>query len=120
LEYIPGKLLVNKYVRPKYAKPEGEGVVIGTLPTRLIEKGIAEASLLAFIITGKYVDHLPLHRQIEILKRLGIKLPASTVSDWVSYGLNAIKPLYEALLKQVKEASYLQVDETPIKVLDKE
>lgn len=120
LEYIPGKLLVNKYVRPKYAKPEGEGVLIGTLPTRLIEKGIAEASLLAFILTGKYVDHLPLHRQIEILKRLGIKLPASTVSDWVSYGLNAIKPLYEALLKQVRETTYLQVDETPIKVLDKD
>jgi len=120
LEYIPGKLLVNKYVRPKYAKPQGEGVVIGTLPSRLIEKGIAEASLLAYILTSKYVDHLPLHRQIEAFKRLGIKLPPSTVSDWVSYSLNALKPLYESLLSKVKAADYLQADETPIKVLDKD
>lgn len=120
LEYVPGKLLVNKYVRPKYAKPQGEGVIIGELPSRLIEKGIAEASLLAFLLTSKYVDHLPLHRQIEIFKRLGVKLPPSTVSDWVSYSLNALKPLYESLLCKVKGAGYLQADETPIKVLDKD
>ena len=120
LEYVPGKLLVNKYIRSKYAKPQGEGVVIGNLPTRLIERGIAEASLLSFILTSKYVDHLPLHRQIEILKRLGVKLSPSTVSDWVSYSLNALKPLYESLLSKVVGAFYLQADETPIKVLDKE
>jgi transposase len=120
LEYIPGKLQVNKYVRPKYAKPQGEGVVIGQLPSRLIEKGIAEASLLAFLLTSKYADHLPLHRQIEILKRLGVALPASTVSDWVSYSLKSLTPLYEALVEKVKLSGYLQADETPIKVLDKD
>lgn len=120
LEYIPGKLLVNKYVRSKYASINGEGVVIGPLPSRLIEKGIAEASLLAYLLTSKYVDHLPLHRQIEMFKRLGIKLPPSTVSDWVSYSLNALKPLYEVLLSKVKGSCYLQADETPIKVLDKD
>lgn len=120
LDYIPGKLRVNKYVRSKYAKADGEGVVIGELPSRLIEKGIAESSLLAFLLTSKYVDHLPLHRQIEIFKRLGVKLPSSTVSDWVSYSLNALKPLYQTLLNKVKAADYLQADETPIKVLDKD
>lgn len=120
LDYLPGKLQVNKYVRSKYAKADGAGVVIGDLPSRLIEKGIAEASLLAFLLTSKYVDHLPLHRQIEIFKRLGVKLPPSTVSDWVSFSLNALKPLYEALLSKVKAAEYLQADETPVKVLDKD
>jgi transposase len=120
LDYIPGKLQVKKYIRPKYAKPQGEGIVIGSLPSRLIEKGIAEASLLAFLLTGKYVDHLPLHRQIEILKRLGVTLPASTVSDWVSSSLKAITPLYDCLVEKVKTSAYLQVDETTIKVLDKD
>lgn len=120
LEYIPGKLLVKKYIRAKYAKPDGEGIVIGSLPSRLIEKGIAEASLLAFLLTSKYADHLPLHRQIEMLKRLGIKLPASTVSDWVSSSLKAIRPLYECLVEKVKSCSYLQADETTIQVLDKD
>lgn len=119
LDYIPGKLQVKKYIRKKYARPHGEGVVIGTLPSRLIEKGIAEASLLAFLLTSKYGDHLPLHRQIEMLKRLGVTLPASTVSDWISYSLKAITPLYECLVARVQSSNYLQADETPIKVLDK-
>ena len=120
LDYVPGKLRVNKYVRPKYARPQGEGVVIGELPSRLIEKGIAEASVIAYLLTSKYVDHLPLYRQIQMFKRLGMQLPPSTVSDWVSQGLNALKPLYEALLSKVKASSYIQADETPIKVLDKD
>ncbi len=120
LEYVPGKLFVNKYMRAKYAHSEGEGVVIGDLPSRLIEKGIAEASVIAYLLTSKYVDHLPLYRQIEMFKRLGIKLPPSTVSDWVSQGLNALKPLYDALLSKVKASAYIQADETPIKVLDKD
>jgi transposase len=120
LDYIPGKLQVKKYIRPKYARPQGEGIVIGTLPSRLIEKGIAEASLLAFLLTSKYVDHLPLHRQIEMLKRLGVTLPASTVSDWVSSSLKALTPLYEILVEKVQSCPYLQADETPIEVLDKD
>jgi len=36
LEYPPGELYVKRYVRPKYARPEGDGVVVGTLPTRPI------------------------------------------------------------------------------------
>lgn len=120
LDYIPGKLQVKKYIRKKYAKPHGEGIVIGSLPSRLIEKGIAETSLLAFLLTSKYADHLPLHRQIEMLKRLGATLPASTVSDWISYSLKAITPLYECLVARVQASTYLQADETPIKVLDKD
>jgi transposase len=32
LEWEPGELFVKKYVRIKYAKPDGEGVLIGKLP----------------------------------------------------------------------------------------
>ncbi len=120
LHYIPGKLLVNKYVRPKYVAANGDGVAIGNLPSRLIEKGIAEASLLAYILTSKYVDHLPLHRQRDMFKRLGVTLPPSTISDWVSQSLNAISPLFDVLEAIVLNADYLQVDETPLKVLDKD
>ena len=65
LERIPGKLFVKQYVRPKYARPNGEGVVIGELPSRPIEKGIAGPGLLAQIIIDKYTDHIPVHRQIQ-------------------------------------------------------
>lgn len=63
LEYKPGSLYVNRYIRPKYARPNDEGIVTGMLPTRPIEKGIAGPGLLADIMIGKFVDHLPIHRQ---------------------------------------------------------
>lgn len=61
LERIPGKLLVRQYVRPKYARPLEEGIVIADLPARPIDKGIAGPGLLAQIIIDKYTDHLPVH-----------------------------------------------------------
>ena len=64
LDYTPASLVKRRTIRPKYAKANEEGILIGNLPTRPIEKSIAEASLLAHILVSKYVDHLPLYRQI--------------------------------------------------------
>lgn len=120
LEWEPGELFVKKYVRIKYAKPDGEGVLIGKLPSRPLEKAMAGPGLLAQIVIDKYVDHLPLHRQMQRFERNSVKLPYSTLTDWVSATCKLIEPLYEALKKQVLKSCYLHVDETPIKVLDKD
>ncbi len=120
LERIPGKLFVRQYVRPKYAKPQGEGVVIAELPARPIDKGIAGPGLLAQIVIDKYTDHLPIHRQIQRFEREGIKLSSSTLTDWISATCALLEPLYEALKKEVLSSAYLQADETPIKVLDRD
>lgn len=120
LEWEPGELFVKKYIRPKYAKPYNEGIVTGMLPSRPLEKAMAGAGLLAQIVIDKYVDHLPLYRQMQRFERSGVKLPYSTLTDWVSSTCKLIEPLYEALKKEVLRTQYLHVDETPIKVLDKD
>jgi transposase len=120
LEYAPGKLYVKQYVRIKYARANGEGIVIGELPVRPIDKGIAGPGLLAQIIIDKYTDHLPIHRQIQRFERDGIKLSSSTLTDWISATCELLEPLDAVLRKEVLSSEYLQVDETPIKVLDKE
>lgn len=120
LERIPGKLFVRQYVRPKYAKLDGEGVVIAELPARPIDKGIPGPGLLAQIVIDKYTDHLPVHRQIQRFEREGIKLSSSTLTDWISGTTTLLEPLYEVLKKKILSSDYLQADETPIKVLDKD
>lgn len=120
LEYTPGKFFVRQYIRPKYARPQGEGIVIGTLPTRFIEKGIAGPGLLTQVLIDKYVDHLPLFRQIERFKRAGITLPISTMSDWVTRCCKQIEVLYEAQRDLILNSDYLEGDETTIKVLDRD
>lgn len=119
LEYQAGELFVKRLLRPKYAKPDNQGIVIGELPARPLEKAMAGPGLLAQIIVDKYVDHLPLHRQMQRFERSAIRLPYSTLTDWVSSTCKLIEPLFEALKKRVLSSDYLHVDETPIKVLDK-
>jgi transposase len=83
LEYQPGELYVKQYKRIKYAKPGNTGVVIGELPCRPIEKAMAGEGLLAQVVIDKYVDHLPLYRQMQRFERGGLKLAYSTLTDWV-------------------------------------
>jgi len=120
LEYQPGELFVKKYVRNKYARQNNEGVLIGELPCRPLEKAMAGEGLLAQIVIDKYVDHLPLYRQMQRFERSGVKLSYSTLTDWVASTCKLIEPLFEALKKEVLKSGYLHVDETPIKVIDKD
>lgn len=112
LEYLPGELYVKKYKRIKYVKPDNAGILIGALPQRPLEKAMAGEGLLSQILIDKYVDHLPLHRQMQRFERAGVKIPYATLTGWVSETCKLITPLYEALRKEVLKTNYLHVDET--------
>ncbi|MEN5436760.1 Mobile element protein [Sphingobacterium faecium PCAi_F2.5] len=118
LECEPAKFYIKRYIRYKYAAKNGDRVSIAELPERVIDKGIPGASLLAMILTGKYMDHLPLYRQKQIFARENIQIPSSTIEGWTKQALEKLEPLYEHLIFDTKSKGYLQVDETPIKVLD--
>ena len=119
LEYAPGEFYVKHYRRVKYVKPDNNGILIGSLPVRPLEKAMAGEGLLTQILIDKYVDHLPLHRQMQRFERAGVKIPYATLSGWVTETCHLITPLYEALKKEVLKSDYLHADETPIRVLDK-
>jgi transposase len=118
LDYQPAKLFVRRYVRPRYVS-EGEDFHIAPLPNRPIDKGIPGPGLLAQILMDKFVDHLPVYRQVQRYERLGMKLSESTLGGWLSSTCELLSPLYDALQECVLSQTYLQVDETPIPVLDK-
>lgn len=118
LDCEPARFFIRRYIRYKYAHKSGEGVVIGELPERVIDKGIAGAGLVTSILVDKFCDHLPLYRQLQRFKREKIPIAPSTINGWCAKGLERIIPLYEELIADVKSQGYLQVDETTIKVLD--
>lgn len=118
LEYNPAKIFVRKIVRPKYAKPQNDGVVIAELPSLPIPKGNAGASMLAHLSVSKFVDHLPFYRQIQIFKRQNLILSDSTLNGWFNATSDLLSPLYDVLKKQVLQSDYIQADESPIGVQD--
>jgi transposase len=121
LEYTPASLVKKRTIRPKYARANGEGVLIGQLPSRPLPKAIAEASLLAYIIVSKFIDHMPFYRQIQRFKRdYQWSVSDSTINEWFVAVCTLLHPLYEVLQRKVLSSGYLQVDESPIKVLDQD
>ena len=120
LEHTPGKLYVRRIVRPKYAPTGQDGVSIAALPSVPIPKGNAGPGLLAHLQVSKWVDHLPYYRQIEMFKREGVPLAASTVNGWFKATCELLTPLYERLVAQVQQQAYLQADESPIRVQDRQ
>jgi len=132
LEYEPGEFYVRQIVRPIYVlKKElqqsedasGEdqnpkNVKTATLPMLPLPRSNAGASLLAELLLGKYMHHLPFHRQIEMLKHAGVSLPASTVNGWFTAGSDLLRAMYYRLRELVLSSDYIQVDESTVPVID--
>jgi transposase len=121
LDYTPGELYVKQYIRPKYVQPLTEltnTVITASLPGRIMDKCMAGEGLLSQILVDKYVDHLPLHRQLQRFQRAGVDIAPSTINNWVKMGLMHLTALYEVHKKSVLNSGYLHADETPIQVLD--
>ena len=120
LAYIPCELYVKKIVRPKLLDAATNRILQAPAPERPFEKSSMDASLVAQTIIEKYVDHIPVHRQIKIYARQGVSLSDSTMSDLVAEAAKLIQPLYELHKKLVVSCNYLHADETTIKVLESE
>ena len=124
LHYKPGALWVERIIRPIYRPKLQDKEQISTpiyqalLPESPLSKSYAAADLLAFLIISKYVDHLPVYRIIEILKRQGIQLSASTICGWLENTSLLLEPLYQAMVKEILDSGYIQVDESTIPVID--
>jgi len=113
-----GSLYIKRYIRPKYRQADNGGIVMAPLAPRVIEKGNADASLLAHIITDKYLYHIPLDRQRRKFKaEYQVDFAESTLCDWVRRSCFWFEPVYIALVQQAVQSSYIQADETPIRVL---
>lgn len=120
LAFIPCELYVKKVVRPKLLDAATNRILQASAPERPFEKSNVDASLVAQIVVEKYMDHLPLHRQLKRYARLGVTISNSTMGDWLGAAANLILPLYEAHSKLVIACNYLHADETTIKVLESE
>jgi transposase len=84
LDIVPAQLRVIVTIRPKYAcRSCTDGVTQAPTPGHLIEGGLPTEGAIAHVLVGKYADHLPLHRQSQILARSGIDIHRSTLADWV-------------------------------------
>ena len=118
LQFIPATVEILRHIRPKYACPTcKEGVKIAPMPKLPIPKSLATPSLLAHVVTSKYVDGLPLYRQEKIFQRLGIDVSRATLASWMVKMGDLVEPLMDRIREEIRSNSFVQCDETPFQVL---
>jgi len=124
LAVIPRQCYVVVSKRAKYVPRDEDvpgaevGVRIAPRPVQILPKSIAHGSLLAAIVTAKFVDGLPLYRQQQMFARDGIELSRQTMSSLLLQLKTPLAPLAAALKAQLCQGPVVHIDETPVQVLD--
>lgn len=114
----PLAFYVKRDIYPQYAcRPCGQVVAEPVAPA-IIDRGQADASLLAQVAIAKYADHLPLYRQEAIYARSGIALSRTTLAEWIGAVGVALQPLADRLGQRLRGQPVLHADETPVALLD--
>ena len=85
LEYVPGRFVVHRHVRPKLSCRDCGAINQAPMPSLPIERGKPGAGLLAHVLVSKYADHLPLYRQAQIYAREGDEIDRSTMASKVYF-----------------------------------
>jgi transposase len=117
---VDARIVLKKIKRHKYRNTVTGEIVIAEMPYRPFAKSAVSSSIVSEVLVQKFVDAMPIYRQEQAWKRLGVDFPYSSLSDMQRMGYGLLKPLFDAFKKQVLSADYLQLDESPFKVLSSE
>jgi transposase len=122
LEYFPASFKVLKHVRHKYAcaRCDGEGyhpnITTAPKPPQPIDKGLPGPSLLAYVVTSKLADHLPLYRLENIFARQRVHVSRSTMCAWMRAAGELVLPLVELMATRVRSSRVVHTDDTTVPI----
>ena len=127
VEYLPGHFERIQHVRKKYActscetNGESPSIQAAKKPEIAIDKGLAGPGLLAYIVTSKYSDYLPLYRLEDIFARQGFEISRATQSVWCGDVADFVEPLYQLMAARVRASHVVATDDTimPMQSKDK-
>lgn len=118
LDIVPQQVRVVQHQRVKYACPCCDQSIKTTpAAARIIPKGLLTESALAWCITAKYQDGLPIYRVAGLLKRFGGDLSRATLAASTVRAGHAVQPVINLLRDHLLEADVLYGDETTVQVL---
>lgn len=114
----PIKLKVERNLYPQY-KAECEGFRNIVLFSNQETDALATSTAFeAYQTVSKFDDHLPFYRQSEMLQRQGIRLGRQTMAKWLVTWYSQLILLEKYFTKTMFRMKFLNMDETPLQVLD--
>jgi len=79
IDVITREFVIRKHRRKKYVCNCGGCVVTAPGPVKLTEGGRYSIDFAIEVAIGKYLDHLPLERQVRIMGREGLEVDSQTL-----------------------------------------
>lgn len=123
-DLVPAKLILRRKIRPKYGPCEpdcGCGIAIAPLPPRLIPQSKLGLGLAVHILLNRFDDHVAYYTLERIFtERFGVAIPRQQMVQWVEKIAFWLQAIYNLIWEEMRAGPYLQIDETPVKVLDPE
>ena len=126
IKVIPAQVILVKHNRAKYAcracedNAESSPVVVAPFPKPAFPNSLASPSAVAYIMSQKFVEGLPLYRQEASLQRLGFELSRQTMANWMLAGADWLEQITRRMKTRLLERDILHADETPLQVLKEE
>ena len=124
LTVVPATVHVTESVQHVYACRTCEAkeiktpVVYAPMPAPVLTNSVASPSLVAQIMTKKYVEAVPLYRQEQQLQRYGFDISRQTMSNWVVRTSELwLKHLYDRMKVELLRQEVLHADETVLEVI---
>lgn len=121
---VPAEVKVVRHVRQVYACRRCEReeirtpVVTAPMPKPVHAGSLASPSILAHVMSQKYVDSQPLYRQEQQFARLGLTLSRQTLANWMIHGAEQwLSLLTGRMHAHLLEKDILHADETTLQVL---
>ena len=100
--------------RPPFHPPQIE---VAAKAEAAIEKGMAGPGLLAYIVTSKFSNYLPLYRLEDIFERQGFEISRATQAVWCGDVADLVEPLYELMAERVRQSHVVATDDTILPML---
>jgi transposase len=123
-DYLPAKLIIRQIVRPKYGgcgQPCCQGVTIAALPPRLVPQSKLGLGLAVFLLLSRFDDHVAYYTlERNFQERFGVVITRQQMVQWVEKVAHLLLAIYWLIWEELKAGDYLQIDESPVKVLDPE
>jgi transposase len=112
VDVVERRYVIRRHKRKKYRCTCGSCIETAPAPRRLIEGGRYSVAFAISVAVDKYLDHLPLERQVRAMARLGLVADSQTLFDqlWALYQL--LVPAYRRLGDAQRARPMLYADES--------
>lgn len=119
IDVIERSYRLVRHRRQKYRCACGGCVDTALGPPKLVPGGRYAVDFAVAVAVAKYVDHLPLARQVRQMARAGLSVDTQTLWDQLFAVQRHLLPTYEALHALVLSAPVVGADETTWPLLEK-